>query len=101
MMDVLHHLDIAELHAPNFDCDFHDSSNGSTATHQDISRGPVPSSQSQNKNPDYRLPPPLWQTPASWYITPIPFGHTSSPQMTKTNLTTKVPNAIQSMGLDW
>ena len=103
MKDVLLHLDVVELHAPDFDYDIDGSGNSPTATHQDISTGPNPSSSSQYKSTDYRLSPLLSdkETPISGFIPLILYGYTVTQQMTKATLICVVSNVTGSTGLDW
>ena len=57
MRNTLHHLDMVELHAPNFDSDIDSGSDGPIANHQDIPTGSESSSILDHNSSDYRLPP--------------------------------------------
>ena len=89
-----------DLHAPDIDCDNFSSGNSPTATHQDMSTGPDPSSSSQYNNADYRLPHMLSnrQTTASGYILLILFGHPMTQQVTKTSLMVRSPGPLDQEG---
>ena len=57
MKDVLHYLDIVEIHASDFNCDVDSGSDGPAATDQDIPSESTP--PTNHKNTFYWLPPLL------------------------------------------